>query len=322
MIRPDLARRRFIACSVAATPLAAALAARRSFASARAGASLRMRSGEPSATALGAAVQRALHQVIESPVVFDDPLAVPMLGPQAASALQAAADVRSQSRGLRAGIVLRSRYAEDRLAAAVARGVRQYVVLGAGLDTFAYRNPHATLGLEVFEVDHPATQAWKRERLQRAGIALSPRLHFVAVDFETDRLPQRLAESGFRFDRPAVFSMLGVVIYLTETAVFDTLRVVASAAAGSEIVFSFSLPERLLTEAQRQSRARSMARMAALGEPWVSFFDPERLAADLRATGFGTVELLGPEEANRTYFAGRSDGLRLSGGGHMAAALI
>ena len=216
---------------------------------------------------------------------------------------------------------MRSRYAEDRLAAAVAQGVRQYVVLGAGLDTFACRNPHARVGLRVFEVDHPATQRLKRERLDQARIALPPELAFVPIDFETQTLPQQLAGAGFRFDRPAFFSMLGVAIYLTDAAVMETMRVVGSCSAGSEIVFSFSAPDELLTEAQRLSRQRSMAHVAALGEPWLTFYDPSALADRLRASGFGTAEVFAPADANRVYFADRKDGLRITTA-HMMSARV
>ena len=216
---------------------------------------------------------------------------------------------------------MRSRYAEDRLAAAVARGVRQYVILGAGLDTFAFRNPHARLGLRVFEVDHPATQRFKRERVETAGIALPAETTFVPVNFETQTLPQQLLMAGFRFDQPAFFSLLGVVIYLTDAAVMETMRAVASCAAGSEIAFSCSVTDDLLTEGQLASRQNSMARLAALGEPWITFYDPSMLAAALLDQGFSTAEVLAPSDANRIYFADRMDGLRISSG-HMMSARV
>ena len=279
----------------------------------------RLKEGAPSATALGAAVLRALHQVIDYPRILDDPLAVSILG-QGVRALQAAAD--RQEHALRAFIALRSRYAEDRLAAAVESGVRQYVVLGAGLDTFAYRNPHAERGLRVFEVDHPATQRWKRAQLESAGIALLPSLTFAPVDFETQDLAEQLRGAGFRFDRPAFFSLLGVVIYLTEAAAMQTLRLVSACAPGTEIVFEFSLPASRLTAAARAYRETAMARVAAIGEPWLTFFEPEALAGDLRALGFTGVDMLRPEEANREYFADRIDGLRIGSSGYVTAARV
>ena len=285
----------------------------------RANAANRMEIGEPSATARGAALSRAVHQIIDHPRVLEDPFAIPILGPLPRSELQEAVDRRNG--GLRASIVMRSRYAEDRLAAAVARGVRQYVVLGAGLDTFAYRNPHAPLGLRVFEVDHPATQRFKRERLVKAGIALPPTMTFVPIDFETQKLFQVLIAAGFEFDQPAFFSMLGVAIYLTDDAVMQTMDVIASGTAGSEIVFSFSLPDDLLTRTQRVSRARSMAQLAVLGEPWINFYEPSTLAGRLWVRGFSVAEVFAPLEANRTYFADRVDGLRV-GSEHMMFARV
>ncbi|HZN25946.1 MAG TPA: class I SAM-dependent methyltransferase [Burkholderiales bacterium] len=314
-------RRTFLARALLGgfTALAANCGPGRAFAQTLESPRTRMTAGEFSATARGAALNRAVHQIIDYPRVLDDPFALPILGPLRPGELQAAVD--RQSPALRASIALRSRYAEDRLAAAVARDVRQYVILGAGLDTFAYRNPHRDSGLHVFEVDHPATQRFKRERVQTAGIAVPPQTTFVPIDFETQTLSRELAVHGFRFDEPAFFSLLGVVIYLTDAAVMETMRSVASCASGSEIVFSFSVPDSLLSERQRLSRERSMMRVAALGEPWISFYDPPVLARTLRARGFGSTELFGPEDANRTYFADRLDGLRMSAG-HMMSARI
>jgi methyltransferase (TIGR00027 family) len=259
-----------------------------------------------------------VHQVVDYPRVLDDPLAVRIVGPEGRARLQATVD--RGSRGLRAYIALRSRYAEDRLGLAFARGVRQYVVLGAGLDTFAWRNPHGSRGLRVFEVDHPATQHWKRTRLQASGIGTPGELTFVPVDFERQTLREQLAHAGFRFDRPAFFSMLGVVIYLTEDAVMDTLRFVASCASGSEIVLSFSLPDAHLSEAARARRQVTMARLARAGEPWITFLDPADLVSRARAAGYASAEVLAPARANETYFAGRLDGLRITGSAHMLAA--
>lgn len=279
----------------------------------------RLAAGAPSSTALGAAVQRAVHQVVDHPRVLDDPLAVRIVGAESA-AMQAAAD--RQSRGLRAYIAMRSRHAEDRLAEAVARGVRQYVLLGAGLDTFGCRNPHEASGLRVFEVDHPATQAWKRGQLAAAGIVPPPSLAFVPVDFETRRLEDRLRDSGFDPRQPAFFSMLGVVVYLTEDAMNATLRFVASCAAGSGITFSFTLPPSRLGDAALASRERSMAVMAALGEPWRTFLEPKTVPGRLLALGFGAAAVLTPAQANRRYFGDRADGLRVPASSHMADAVV
>lgn len=285
-----------------------------------ASANVRMQSGLPSITAQNAAAYRAVHQVLDTPRVLDDPLALPILGRDALGTLQYIAD--GQSRAMRAAIAVRSRFAEDRLAAAVERGVRQYVVLGAGLDTFAYRNPHAQAGLRVFEVDHPATQRWKRSRLQEAGIAVTDESVFVPVDFETDSLAERLRSAGLNPNAPAFFSLLGVVIYISRPALAATIAVVRSFAPGSEIAFEFSLPTEMLSERERESREQSLVRMQALGEPWVSFYDPGSLTADLGAMGFSAVDVLAPATANRRYFAGRADRLRIAGSMHLLAARV
>src|SRR5579859_3273138 len=188
--------------------------------------------GTPSSTALLVATMRAAHRL------FDDPLALTILGPGAEAALRADPYRFNDqiSRGLRASLIVRSRVAEDELARAVSAGVSQYVVLGAGLDTFAYRNPFPEL--RVFEIDHPSTQAWKRECLARAGIAVPDGLTFASVDFEEGgTLADGLAAAGFDRAAPTCFSWLGVTMYLREEAVYDTLRWIASLPAGSSVTF-------------------------------------------------------------------------------------
>ena len=300
--------RGFLASAIAA---AAALGARDV-----AAAQSRMESGQPSATARSAAMARALHQLIDSPRVLHDPFAVPIVAPATAAELRSALDM---SAALRASIVMRSRYAEDELATAVSRGVRQYVLLGAGLDTFALRNPHSSRRLRTFEVDHPATQRGKRDRLAAAGLRLGPGASFVPVDFETQSLAGELGKAGFRRDQPAFFSMLGVVIYLSDAAVMDTMRTIAGGAKGSEVVFSFSAPDDQLGEAELASRRRSMKRLEAIGEPWLTFYDPPALERRLRGLGFSHTALLSPAQANGRYFAARTDGLRIASGYMMSA---
>jgi len=268
---------------------------------------------------MGAATLRALHQIVDYPCVFDDPLAIRMIGVDGARQLQPFSDM--QGRSLRAFVAMRSRYAEDRLTEAVDRGIRQYVVLGAGLDSFAYRNSHGDR-LRVFEVDHPATQRWKRSRLVEAGIPVPSTLTFVPVDFESQSLPAQLRHHGFRFDQPAYFSMLGVVVYLTKEALMDTLRVIAACTPGTGITFSFSLPETHLSDAAALSRQRSMARMDALGEPWRTFLEPDSVVEMLRSSGYTRVDLLAPEAGNQRYFHNRIDGLTVSGSGYMATAQL
>ena len=194
-----------------------------------------MHHGQPSQTARSAAAHRAIHQILEGGAIFKDPFASRILDERTAVSLnEMAAD--ESLRPMRLFIAARSRFSEDALAACVARGVRQIVILGAGLDTFSLRNPFADAGVRVFEVDYPATQAWKRERLKEAGLALPASLTFVPIDFEQHSLAEGLAGAGFRSDCPAFFQWLGVVVYLSREAILVTLDVIASIPA-SAVVF-------------------------------------------------------------------------------------
>ncbi len=282
-----------------------------------------MRTAQPSRTAQRVAVRRAAHQLFDHPKVFDDPIAIAMAGRDAARELQEAGDTEPAfSRGLRAFLAVRSRYAEDQLAIAVERGVRQYVVLGAGLDTFAYRNPLRQLGLHVFEVDHPATQEWKRSVLLDAGIAVPKDMTFAEVDFERQSLGDGLLQTGFEKQQPAVFSWLGVTPYLSRPAFDATIQFIAGRPSGSSVVFDFAVDRSLLSEAQQLALDALSARVARAGEPFRLFFTPSALRADLARLGFGNIEDLSSDEINARYFAGRSDGLAVSGGGHLLTAWV
>jgi methyltransferase (TIGR00027 family) len=284
-----------------------------------------MKLSVPSATAQRVAMRRAAHQVLDNPKVFDDHLALRIIGEQSASALQADPNQNESSPlspYLRAFMAARSRYAEDELAASFLRGTRQYVILGAGLDTFAYRNPYSHVGLRVFEVDHPTTQVWKRARLVETGIHLPDNLTFAPVDFETQRLEDGLREAGYDPEKTAFFSWLGVTPYLTTEAVMDTLRFIASAPVGSGIVFDYIISPSLLTEVQRRVFDALARRVASIGELWQAFFEPEALTADLRATGYGNVQDLRPDDINALYFKDRKDGLRVGSLSHLISARV
>lgn len=270
-----------------------------------------MHEARPSRTAERVAIRRAAHQLLDKPRVFDDPLAISIIGEQAAAELRnkISADENRFSRALRAIMAARNRYAEDQLAAAVARGVRQYVVLGAGLDTFAYRNCFRDQGLRVFELDHPATQAWKRERLKAAGINAPAEMSFVPVNFEKQSLRQELEKSGFRCDEPAFFSWLGVVFYLTHDAFASTIKFVGSLPAGSGITLDYAVEPSSLRFMERMVFAAIRRRVAAAGEPFRLFFSPKKIAAELQAAGFKDVEDLGRDAINAKYFARRADKL-------------
>ena len=267
-----------------------------------------METGRASKTALGVAIRRAAHQLIDKPPVLDDPIGVRLVGDGYPRLMERA--MHPVGRDFRGFMVARSRYAEDRLADAVANGVTQYVVLGAGLDTFAYRNPFPAL--RVFEVDFPATQMWKRAMLEEAAIALPSSLVFVALDFEHQTLADGLEEAGLDFARPAFFGWLGVVPYLTLDAFRSTLRVVARMPAGSAMSFDYAVAPETLSPIGRIAFDRLSERVAAAGEPFRLFFTPENMEAELRRAGFQRVDQVDSGRLNDLYFNNRSDGLKLS----------
>jgi methyltransferase (TIGR00027 family) len=281
-----------------------------------------MQEGNFSRTAQRVAIRRAAHQLHDRPRVLDDPLALRIIGGEAARELQSnPKEHHAFARAFRAFMAARSRYAEDELASAVRQGVSQYVILGAGLDTFAYRNSHA--GLHVFEVDHPDTQAWKREQLHEADIAIPPSLTFVPIDFEHQTLEQGLKDAGLDRSRPAFFSWLGVVPYLTREACMNTLSLIANMPAGSGVVFDFAVDPALLNAGQREALDALSKRVAAAGEPFQLFFDPAKLGDDLASLGFRRTELLQGAQINERYFKDRADGLIVRGGlGHLISAWV
>jgi len=269
----------------------------------------------PSRTALRVALRRAAHQLHDAkPLVFDDPLAVRILGKEFYEEVKRTPDSvkRPFSAALRAFMVVRARLAEDTLAAAVRDfGVRQYLVLGAGLDTFACRNPYADV--RVFEVDHPATQAWKIRMLESAGIVAPEGARFVAVDFEKDSLRARLKAAGFDERVPTVTAWLGVVPYLTTEAFRATMRLLARFKAGSEVVFDYSQPREVLPPVEQLMHDSLSARVALAGEPFQLFFTPGQLAEELEWLGLRVVEDLDGAALSARYLAGRKDGLLLRG---------
>jgi len=234
---------------------------------------------------------------------------VRLLGPDAMARLrQHPEEVQTPSaRRLRAHVVLRSRFTEDRLAnAVVERGVRQYVLLGAGLDTFALRQPEWARNITIVEIDQPATQAAKRARLTELGIVVPSNVVYQSVDFETTTLRDALLAAGVDVNAPAFFSWLGVTMYLSEEAVDQVLRTVGGLPSGTEIVLTFATPPDPLEEPARLDFAQ---RAAEVGEPWITFFTPPALEERLRSFGFTTVKFLTPEAAREQYFSHRSDGL-------------
>jgi methyltransferase (TIGR00027 family) len=270
-----------------------------------------MNEGRPSRTAQRVAVRRAAHQLLDRPLVFEDPFALKIIGPDAAAATEAKADSRVSS-SFRAFMAVRSRYSEDELAAAVARGVRQYVVLGAGLDTFAWRNRWPDL--HVFEVDFPATQHWKRQRLANVGMDVPSTLTFAPVDFETQTLADGLSAAGFRTDQSAYFSWLGVTMYLTREAFESTVAFMGALPSGGGVTFDYAVERSELGMFEKLALDRLGHKVALMGEPFQLFFRTAELKATMERLGFTDIEDMGSDELNARYLAGRTDGLKLRGG--------
>ena len=281
-----------------------------------------MQAAIPSRTALRVALRRAAHQLYDArPLVLDDSIAIPILGAAYLPELHKSATKLHKpfSLAMRAHLVARSRYAEDMLAQAVSKGVQQYVLLGAGLDTFAHRNPHPDL--RVFEVDHPATQQWKRDLLATTGLPAPANLTYVPVDFETQSLPAQLAAAHHNPQKPAIFAMLGVVPYLTREAFRATIAFIAEQPAGSAITFDYSQPRAALPFFEQLAHDSLAARVTLAGEPFHLLMTPNEAAAALAA--FHTLEDLGTPELNALYFDHRPDQLRLRGkAGRMLSARL
>jgi methyltransferase (TIGR00027 family) len=274
-----------------------------------------MRDSVPSRTAFRVALRRAAHQLLDSPKVLDDPLALRIIGDGAASEIKSdpASHRTPVARRFRAFMVARSRYAEDQLAASIARGVSQYLILGAGLDTSAYRGVALNSDLKVFEVDHPNTQSWKMGCLNAAAIPVPTSVKFVSVDFERQELAAELLAAGFRADKPAFVSWLGVVPYLTKGAAAHTFGFLGKFPAESGAVFDYSVPRSSLPFLERMALDALSRRVTRAGEPFRLFFTPKELDEFLQELGFHRIEQLGSNEINARYFANRQDGLRVAG---------
>ncbi|WP_223643647.1 class I SAM-dependent methyltransferase [Corallococcus sp. EGB] len=265
----------------------------------------------PDNTAVRVALWRALHVLADAPPhVFEDQVGLALVGP--ADDWRSRPDMGPFTRPFRASIVARARFVEDLVEEQVARGVTQYVILGAGLDTFAQRRPELGARLKVFEIDEPKTQAWKQERLMELGHGVPPFLRFVPVDFEHgDAWLERLAAGGFDTKQPTVVASLGVSMYLSNQAIRSTLRDVAALATGSTLVMSFMLPIELAEPEVRPGIEAAARGARANGTPWLSFFRPEELLALAREAGFRAVRHASADALTERYFSGRTDGLRL-----------
>jgi methyltransferase (TIGR00027 family) len=266
-----------------------------------------MEHGQPSRTALRVAIRRAAHQLMEQPRVLDDPIALPLVAEGNTRDLERACHPVAQD--FRCFMAARSRFTEDQLAQSVANGITQYVVLGAGLDTFAYRNPFPSL--QVFEVDFPATQQWKQFMLEQAYIPIPTNVTFVPLDFEHKALTAGLIESGFNATRPAFFGWLGVAPYLTIEAFRSTLTAVAQLPTGTGLCFDYAFRPDTLTGRRRVVFDLLSARVAAAGEPFRLFFSPDEIECELLAAGFTSVTHCDSARLNHLYFNNREDRLHL-----------
>jgi methyltransferase (TIGR00027 family) len=283
-----------------------------------------MHDRQPSQTALAAAAARAAHLVVDrEPLIFRDPVAADLIGEPGAEMVgyHRRSGDHVVLAGTRAQVSVRSRWTERRLATLAGRGLTQYVILGAGLDSFAYRSPLAGR-LRVFEVDHPASQRWKRDLLAAARLTPPDGLALVGVDLEREPLVDRLAAQGFDPSAPALVGWLGVSMYLTGEAVAATLAAVGGLAAGSELVMEYALPPELRDETGQAYAGFALPVAAERGEPWLSFYTPEQLSALLAANGLAVAEQVRQEDAIPAAMWRRSDALRPADLCRLARAVV
>ncbi len=269
----------------------------------------------PDSTAVRVALWRALHvQVDPPPHVLEDEIGLQLADPD--EGWRNRPDMNPEwTRPLRAWIVARARYIEDLVAEQVSRAVTQYVILGAGLDTFAQRRPEIASRLRVFEVDQPGPQAWKRQRLIELGFGVPEWLQLVPVDFEADASWwERLGSAGFDTGQPAVVASTGVTVYLSKEAIAATLRQLATLAPGSTLAMTFMPALELLEPDARAIVEVAQQGAAAAGTPFISFFTPSEMLALARGAGFKEAEHVSAASLGDRYFKGRTDGLRPTSG--------
>jgi len=276
---------------------------------------------QPDSTAVRVALWRALHVELDPPPhVLDDTIGLRLADPD--PDWRSRGDMRPDgTRAFRASIVARARYLDDLVAEQAAAGIGQYVVLGAGLDTFAQRHPD--VAVRIFEVDQPGTQEWKRRRLAEEGYPPSTGLRFVPVDFESgESWPEALAANGFDAAGAAVVSSTGVSMYLTRKATEATLRQVAALANGSVLAMTFMLPLDLVDPAERPMQEAVEQAAAGSGTPFISHYAPDEMSQMCRAAGFSAVRHVSPDDLTERYFAGRPDGLRPPTAEHLIVATV
>jgi methyltransferase (TIGR00027 family) len=277
----------------------------------------------PSRTAMLTAVARAIHLEEPPPWIFDDPFALELAGDEG-NALRELLRAELPEPNLLAfsrWVCVRARFSEDIVEDAVGNGIRQYVILGAGLDSFSYRRGDLLERLRVFEVDQPVTQSWKRRRLAEIGVQGPTNLVFAPLDFEHETLAEGLTAAGFDFDEPAVFSWIGVTMYLTLEAITTTLATIAECPAGTRVVLTHNQPKEALQGMGAELESVLARIVTEMGEPMVSLFTPSEIEELLREFGFDDIVLIGPQEALAAYFKGRED-VRLGGAQRLVAATV
>ena len=278
-----------------------------------------------SQTAFGTLFMRGVHQLLDArPLILDDPVSLELLGRNAALRIRQTADHHRtpEAQALRAHVVLRSRFAEDCLRDAVGKGITQYVILGAGFDTFAFRQPDWGGRLAIFEVDQPASQKRKISMIGDAGLTVPSNVKFAGIDFEHESLRDGLMRCGVSANKPTFFSWLGVTMYLREEATDAVLSTLAEFPAQSEIVFTFTHPPGTMGEREGRFHASLSEIVSEKGEPFVSFYTPARIEEKLRKAGFRTVTFLTNEEAHDRYFSNRPKDLFIPGRSAIVDALL
>lgn len=267
---------------------------------------------QPDNTAIRTALWRAFHtQADAEPHILEDTVGLQLIAPE--EGWQERPDIKYTQR-LRASVVARSRYIEDIITTEIPKGTDQYVILGSGLDTFAQRNPDTASKIQIFEIDQPGTLIWKQKRLSETGFHVPENLHFVPVNFEKSSWWEQLLKAGFNIHKPAVIACTGVTLYLTRSAIKETLQHMVSLAAGSVVAISFYLPVELLEKEDQPMQEMANKGAQQAGTPFISFFSPEEVIAIAKESGLKNTDLVSTEDIKDLYFKNRTDGLSPASG--------
>ncbi|WP_288790723.1 class I SAM-dependent methyltransferase [uncultured Elizabethkingia sp.] len=267
---------------------------------------------QPNNTAIRTALWRAFHtQADAEPYILEDTVGLQLIAPE--KGWQERPDIKYTQR-LRASVVARSRYIEDIITTEIQKGTDQYVILGSGLDTFAQRNPDIISKIQIFEIDQPDTLSWKQKRLSETGFHIPENLHFVPINFEKSSWWEQLLKAGFNIHKPAVIACTGVTLYLTRSAIKETLQHMVSLAAGSVVTISFYLPVELLEKEDQPMQEMANKGAQQAGTPFISFFSPEEVIAIAKESGLKNTNLVSTEDIKDLYFKNRTDGLSPASG--------